>query len=337
MVLIMKALVFEKNGLENLRLQDVEKPKPGHHDVVIRVMAASVNPVDYFTVAYIRDVKPIPHIPGAEFAGVVEAVGDHVRDIRPGDRVAIYSRLFDGTCDMCLSGQEMLCRSGGIVGIVSNGGFAEYALVPERNVFKIGDRVDWDLAASLSVGALTAYHAIRMAGLSPGELVVVVGASGNTGVFAVQLAKMMGARVIAISRKQWLREFGADEVVDLSNARSTVERLSRGLMADVVIDPQGSETMSRSIELLGINGRIVTFGALTGNELKISIRDIYSKQIRIIGSTGGTRREMLDLVRLANEGRLRIKVWMRLGLERGVEAISSIFSKERDGKIMIAP
>lgn len=329
--------MFEKNGLENLKLQDVEKPKPGHHDVVIRVMAASVNPVDYFTIEYIKDVKPIPHIPGAEFAGVVEAVGDHVRDIKPGDRVAIYNRLFDGSCDMCLSGQEMLCRSGGLIGIASNGGFAEYALVPERNVFKIGDRVDWDLAASIPVGALTAYHAIRMAGLSPGELVVVVGASGNTGIFAVQLAKMMGARVIAISRKQWLREFGADEVVDLSNARSAVERLSGGLMADVVIDPQGSETMSRSIELLGVNGRIVTFGALTGNELKISIRDIYSKQIRIIGSTGGTRREMLDLVRLANEGRLRIRVWKRFGLEKSVEAISSIFSKERDGKIVIAP
>ncbi|MDT7894629.1 MAG: alcohol dehydrogenase catalytic domain-containing protein [Desulfurococcales archaeon] len=333
----MKALVFDRNGLENLRLANVETPKPGPHDVLVRVRAASVNPVDYFTVVGIRNVKPIPHIPGVEFAGIVEAVGDHVVDLKPGDRVAIYSRVFDGSCEMCLSGQEMLCRSGGIIGIVTNGGYAEYAVVPARNAFKIGDKIEWELAASLSVGALTAYHALRLAGVSPGELVVVVGASGNTGIFAVQLAKMIGARVVAISRKQWLRELGADEVVDMDRAREAVERISGGSMADVVVDPLGSETMSKSIGLLGVNGRIVTFGALTGDELRISVRELYSKQIRVIGSTGGTRREMLDLVKMANEGRLRIKIWRRYSLEQGVDALSNLFSKERDGKIMIIP
>jgi len=333
----MKALLFEKQGLENLRVADVEMPRPGPHDVLIRVRAASVNPVDYATVVGIRNVKPIPHIPGVEFTGVVEAVGEHVRDLKPGDRVAVYSRLFDGSCDMCLSGQEMLCRSGGLIGVVSNGGFAEYAVVPARNAMKVGDRVDWELAASLSVGALTAYHALRLAGVSPGELVVVVGASGNTGIFAVQLAKMMGARVVAISRKQWLRDLGADEVVDMAGAREAVERTSGGLMADVVIDPLGSETMTKSIGLLGVNGRLVTFGALTGDELRVSIREVYSKQIRIIGSTGGTRREMLDLIRMSSEGRLRIKVWRRYSIDQGAEALSALFSRERDGKIMIIP
>lgn len=333
----MRALVFDKNGLENLRVSDIEKPALDPHSVLVNVRAASVNPVDYATVVSIRNVTPIPHIPGVEFAGVVEAVGDHVREIKPGDRVAVYNRVFDGTCDMCLAGQEMLCRRGGLIGIVTNGGFAEYALVPARNVFKIGDNVSWELAASLSVGALTAYHALRRASVSPGEVVVVIGASGNTGMFAVQLAKMMGAKVVAVSRRQWLRDLGADEVVDLDNARSAVERISGGLMADVVIDPLGSQTMSRSIGLLGANGRIVTFGVLTGDELRISIREIYSRQLKIIGSTGGTRREMLDLVRMANEGRLRVKVWRSYDLERGVEALKNLYSSERDGKIMIIP
>lgn len=333
----MKALVFDKNGLENLRVMDVEKPSIDPHSVLIRVKAASVNPVDYATVVSIRNVSPIPHIPGVEFAGVVEAVGDHVRNVKPGDRVAVYNRLFDGVCDMCLAGQEMLCRKGGIIGIVSNGGFAEYAVVPAGNVFRIGDNVSWELAASLSVGALTAYHALKHASISPGEVVVVVGASGNTGMFAVQLAKMMGARVVAVSRKSWLREFGADEVVDLDNAYKVVERLSGGLMADVVIDPLGSQTMSKSISLLGANGRIVTFGVLTGDELKISIREIYSKQLRIIGSTGGTRREMLDLIKIADEEKLKVRIWRKYDLDRGVEALKNLFSSERDGKIMIMP
>ena len=333
----MKALVFDKNGLENLRVMDVEKPQLDPHAVLIRVKAASVNPVDYATVVSIRNVTPIPHIPGAEFAGIVEAVGDHVREVKPGDRVAVYSRLFDGSCDMCLAGQEMLCRKGGIIGVASNGGYAEYAVVPAKNVFKVSDNIEWELAASLSIGALTAYHALRLSSVSPGEIVVVVGASGNTGMFAVQLAKIMGARVVAVTRKQWLRELGADEVVDLDNAYKAVERISGGLMADVVVDPQGTQTISKSIKLLGTNGRIVTFGALTGDELKVSIREVYSKQLRIIGSTGGTRREMLDLIRMAEERKLRVKVWRSYDLDHGVDALRNLFSSERDGKIMILP
>ncbi|GAY25296.1 alcohol dehydrogenase [Desulfurococcaceae archaeon AG1] len=333
----MRALVFDKNGLENLKVMDVEKPQLDPHSVLIRVRAASVNPVDYATVVSIRNVTPIPHIPGAEFAGVVEAVGDHVKEVKPGDRVAVYSRLFDGSCDMCLAGQEMLCRKGGLIGIVSNGGYAEYAVVPAKNVFRVSDNIEWELAASLSIGALTAYHALRLASVSPGEVVVVVGASGNTGLFAVQLAKIMGAKVVAVTRKQWLREFGADEVVDLDNAYKAVERISGGSMADVVIDPQGTQTISKSIKLLGTNGRVVTFGALTGDELRISIREVFSKQLRIIGSTGGTRREMLDLVRMAEERKLRVKVWRSYDLDHGVDALKNLFSSERDGKIMILP
>jgi D-arabinose 1-dehydrogenase-like Zn-dependent alcohol dehydrogenase len=95
--------------------------------------------------------------------------------------------------------------------------------------------------------------------------------------------------------------------------------------------------MSKSIKLLGINGRIVTFGALTGGELRLSISEIYSKQIRLIGATGGTRKELLDLIKLANEGKLKVRVWRKYSLDQGVEALSNLFSRERDGRIMITP
>ncbi|MEM3832306.1 MAG: alcohol dehydrogenase catalytic domain-containing protein [Thermoprotei archaeon] len=331
----MKALMFEKNGLENLKVLDAEKPSLGSHEVLVKVVRASVNPIDYSTVTAIRNVRPLPHIPGAEFAGFIEKVGDHVVNVKPGDRVIVYNRIFDGTCDMCVSGYEMLCRNGGIIGVISNGGFAEYALVSENNVFKIEDNVDWDIAASLPVGALTSYHAFKQVSISPGDLVVVIGASGNTGIFAVQFAKMMGAKVVAVSRKQWIKDFGADEVTELQNASEIVERISDGKMADVVIDPLGSSTMEFSMKLLGLNGKLITFGALTGDELKVPIRTLYSRQLKLIGSTGGTRRELLDIIKLANDGKFKVKIWKKYNLDQGIEALVSLFSKDRDGKIMI--
>ena len=186
---LMKALIFEKSGLDNLRVQDVEKPSISPHDVLIQVTMAGVNPIDYRVVNSMPNVKPMPHIPGAEFAGIVDQVGDHVTSVRKGDRVTVYNRIFDSLCDMCLSNNEMLCRNGGMVGIITNGAYAEYAAVPEKNAFKIPDEVGWEVAASLPVAALTPYHALKEAELKAYENLVVFGASGNTGNFAIQFGK----------------------------------------------------------------------------------------------------------------------------------------------------
>ena len=130
----MKAAIFEKPGLENLKIKhDVELPKITDHDVLIRVKMAGVNPIDHITVSGIREIKPLPHIPGAETSGVVEEYGRHVKSLKKGDRVIVYNVVFDGMCDMCMSGDEMLCRNGGVIGVVTNGGFAEYIAVPEKS------------------------------------------------------------------------------------------------------------------------------------------------------------------------------------------------------------
>jgi D-arabinose 1-dehydrogenase-like Zn-dependent alcohol dehydrogenase len=102
-------------------------------------------------------VKPLPHIPGAEISGKIEKIGDHIEeaDLKEGDRVIVHGRVFDGTCDMCLDGLDMLCRNGGIASAITNGGFAEYIAIPQRNVFKIPDDLEWDIAASLPVTTLT--------------------------------------------------------------------------------------------------------------------------------------------------------------------------------------
>jgi NADPH:quinone reductase-like Zn-dependent oxidoreductase len=331
----MKALVFGKSGLENLEIRDVDTPSVELDDVLIKVKMAGVNPIDFRVVNTMPVVKPMPHIPGAEFAGIVDEVGGRVSALKKGDRVTVYGRFFDGLCDMCLSNSEMLCRNGGIMGVITNGGFAEYVAVPEKNVFKLPDDLSWEMAASLPVAALTPYHALKTSELTINEDLVVFGASGNTGMFAVQLGKKIGANVIAVSRKSWLKNFGADYVVSLENAIEKINEITSGKMADVVLNSLGSETWSISLEALGLNGRLVFFGTLTGGSVNLALDKIYGKQAKIIGTTGGTRKELKELIAIVNG--LKLRVWKKFKLDDGLNALKSLFSKERDGRILIEP
>jgi NADPH:quinone reductase-like Zn-dependent oxidoreductase len=119
---------------------------------------------------------------------------------------------------MCLNHSEMLCRNGGplnanIIGLITNGGFAEYIAVPEKNTFKIPDDMQWELAASIPTTTLTPYHALKQAALKIDDFLVIFGASGNTGMMATQLGKKMGAKVIAVSKDNWIKDFGADYII----------------------------------------------------------------------------------------------------------------------------
>jgi NADPH:quinone reductase-like Zn-dependent oxidoreductase len=331
----MKAAIFEKPGLENLKImQDIEEPKITDHDVLIKVNLSGVNPIDHFTVSGVRAPKPIPHIPGAETAGEVENIGKHVTSLKVGDRVVVYSRVFDGTCDMCLNGYEMLCRSGGIIGIMTNGGFAEYIAVPEKNVFKIPNDIVWELAASLPVTTITPYHALKEAALKVNESLLVFGASGNTGMMAIQFGKKMGAKVIAVSKHEWVKEFGADYVIsDYDKVAEKVNELTQGKMADVVLNSLGVQTWENSFASVGLNGRLVTFGGLTGADVKLNVQSLYSKQIKLIGSITGTRNDFREIIDMSKE--LKIRVWKRFKLDEAKDALQALFAKERDGRIML--
>ncbi len=328
----MKALVFDKSGIDNLKLREIEDPKLGAHDVLIRVTRSGVNPIDYFVVNFLP-VKPMPHIPGAEIAGVVEKVGEHVNTVKPGDKVVVYNRVYDGTCDMCLAGKEMLCRNGGIMSVITNGGWSEYFSVPEKNVIKVPSDMNWDLAASLPVAGLTAYHGYVEANLTPNDVVVVFGASGNTGMFAVQLAKKFGATVIAVTRKSWLKDYGADYVVDYSNVVEKVREITDGKMADVVVNSLGKQVWDLSLSVLGVNGRLVFYGTLTGADVNLNLSQIYGKHAKIIGTTGGTRKELTDLIRLCKD--CKVKVWKEFSLAEGAEALKLLNDSSRDGRLML--
>jgi NADPH:quinone reductase-like Zn-dependent oxidoreductase len=335
----MKAAIFEMPGLENLKVVDnAESPKNDDHNILIKVKMAGINPIDYFVVSgSLPKIEPIPHIPGAESCGIVEEVGSHVNEARimKGDRVVVHNKVFDGTCDMCLNGLDMICRNGGLIGAITNGGFAEYISVPETNVFKIPDNLDWDLAASLPVTSLTPYHALKEASLKINEYLLVFGASGNTGMIAVQIGKKIGARVIAISRDSWIKsEFGANYIIsDYDKVVEQVKEITQGKMADVVLNSLGIGTWDSSFASVGINGRWVAFGGLTGADVKLNVQSLYSKQIKLIGSTGGTRKEMQELIDISPE--LKVRVWKKFDLENVKEALQALFSKERDGRILL--
>src|SRR5919109_3902383 len=333
----MKAAIFEKPGLENLKVLDnVKEPEITDHDVLVRVKVAGVNPIDNFVVSgSLPKLIPLPnHIPGAEISGIVEELGSHVKknNLRKGDRVIVYAKMFDDACDMCLNGLDMVCRNGGIIGVITNGGFAEYISVPERNVFKIPGNLDWDIAASLPVTSLTPYHALNEASLKINEYLLVFGASGNTGMIAVQLGKKMGAKVIAVSKDNWIKgEFGADYIIsDYDKVAENVKEITEGKMADVVLNSLGVETWDSSFASVGINGRWVAFGGLTGADVKLNVQSLYSKQIKLIGSTGGTRKEMQELIDISPK--LRVRVWKKFDLENVKEALQALFAKERDGR-----
>ena len=334
---MMRAAVFDKPGIENLKVMDnVEKPKLANPDnVLIKVKVAGLNPIDNVVVSgSIPSVRPIPHIPGAEVSGIVDEIGSEVGGLKKGDRVVIHNKVFDGICDMCLSGLDMICRNGGLISVITNGGFAEYIVVPQRNVFKIPDDMDWDLAASLPVTVLTPFHALNEARMKINEFLLVFGATGNTGMIATQLGKRMGARVIAVSKEEWVRDFGADYIIrDYDRIVEQVREITSGKMADVVLNSLGVKTWDSSFESTGINGRLVSFGGLTGADVKLNIQSLYSRQIKLIGSTGGTRKELRDLI--DNHDKLQLKKWKRFDLDNVQEALHALFSKERSGRIFL--
>jgi D-arabinose 1-dehydrogenase-like Zn-dependent alcohol dehydrogenase len=332
----MREAIFERQGLDNLNVkEDVEQPTITDYDVLIEVKSAGVNPIDYLTVSNIPGIKPLPHIPGVEVTGIIEKVGDHVTALKEGDKVVVYNVIFDGTCDMCINGYEMLCRNAGILGVNTNGGFADYISASEKNVFKIPDNVQWDVAASLATTTKTPYHALRDASLKLNEFLVIFGASGNTGTMAVQFGKKMGARVIAVSKDSWIKtDFGADYIIsDYDKVVDQVQDITQGKMADVVLNSLGVNTWENSFSCVGLNGRWVTFGGLTGAEVKLNVQSLYSKQIKLIGSTGGTRKDFSEIIDMSSE--LKVRVWKRFKLENAKEALQALFAKERDGRILL--
>ncbi len=337
-------------GPERLELREVERPSPGPGEALVRVTYCGVNPIDRSVVGGRFSWLSLPHVQGTEIVGVVEAVGPLAEATAPaaGTPVAVAFRLFCGRCYYCLRGQEEACIADPrganaplAVGVVTPGGYAEYVCVPARNCLPLPAGLAPDAACTAVVDGATAWHLLARARLAPEERVLVVGATGGVGLYALQIARLHGARVAALTRgpakAQRLREFGIELVVDRS-AEDVVQRVrawTGGRGVDVVIDPLGAATWDTSLAVLAPLGRYATCGVLTGAEVQLNLAPLYAQQQEIVGSTGGTRAELLQVLDALAQGRLRSVIWRTYPFAEAPAALAALADETRLGKIVL--
>ncbi len=265
----MKAMVLHGPG-HPLRLEEVPRPQPGPNDVLVRVRACGVGLTVVNLIATPGRVTSYPRIPGHEIAGEVVAAGSEVSGVRPGQRVTNHFYLTCGQCRFCRSGRETLCLAPrGNVGAACDGGYAEYVVLPERNIVLIPDGVSDVDAAVASDAIATPYHACyKEARVGPGDSVLIIGAGGGVGIHMVQMARLCGGRVLAADigddKLALAQQWGADAVIDARRGELApqVKALTDGRGADAAVDVVGSrQTLEAAINSLAVGGRLVIVGA----------------------------------------------------------------------------
>lgn len=340
----MRALAMKGfGGLE--QIEAVEAPTPGlkaPDDVRVRIHAAALNRIDLFVLGGLPKAHyEFPHVLASDGAGVVESVAAGVTAVKPGDRVLINPGVSCGRCDPCRAGEQPLCRKYRILGEHIEGTAAEYVVVPEANVAVIGSNWTWAEAAAFPLATLTAWRMLTTrARLRAGETILVWGIGGGVGLAAVQIARLLGARVIATSssdaKLEVAQRLGAD--VLLNHATADVAREVRNLTrvgADVVLDSVGEKTWESSLKALRPMGRLVTCGATTGPHVSLDIRKLFWFQWSLLGSTMGNDREFREIVALGERGLLRPVVDSVVPLAEGAFAFARLAEGRQLGKLVI--
>lgn len=340
----MKAVVFsEHGGPQVLRLTDVPVPSIGPTDVLIRVRACALNHLDLWVRRGMPGVEiPMPHIPGSDIAGEIAKVGAEVTGLRVGDRVVLASGISCGTCEHCLAGRDNFCKQYTLFGYKVDGGYAEYVSAPAVNVFPMPSKLTFEEAAAIPLVFLTAWHMlVARANLKAGEDVLVLGGGSGVGSAAIQIAKLLGARVIAtagsVEKLARAHALGADDVISHAGRSfaKEVRRLTNKKGADVVFEHVGEVTWEESIKSLATGGRLVTCGATTGFEGKIDLRVLFSRQLSILGSYMGSKAEMIPVLEHFEGGLLKPVIDCVLPLEKAAEAHERLERGEQFGKIVL--
>jgi NADPH:quinone reductase-like Zn-dependent oxidoreductase len=340
----MKAVFFEKHGgNEVLQYGERPTPAPGPGEVRVAVRAAALNRLDVFVRNGIPEV-PLPQIPGADASGVVDALGEGVSGFTPGDRVLVQPGLFCGSCESCLAGEQSLCATYRILGEHTVGTFAEYSVVPARNLFPVPERLSFEEAAAFPLAYQTAWRMIvGRAAVRAGETVLIHGAGGGVAGAALEIALLCGARVLATSSGEdkiaRLRAAGIERAIDY--AKEDVGRAVRAHTAkrgvDVVVDTVGEATWMTSLRSAARGGRIVTCGATSGPNPKEEIRLIFWKQLSILGSTMANDHEFRALYDAVAAGKIRPRVDRVFPLSQASAAYEYMETGAQHGKIVLVP
>jgi NADPH:quinone reductase-like Zn-dependent oxidoreductase len=341
----MKAVLFyQHGGIDVLEYADFPDPKPGPGQVCVRLEAAALNRVDLWTRNGWPGIKlDYPHIPGADGAGVIWALGEGIEDWQIGERVVINSNLSCGKCDYCLAGQDNRCRQWHLLGETVRGTYAEYVVVPEVNLYRIPVGFEARAAAAAALVFHTAWHSlVTRAALRPGESVLVVGASGGVNTASIQIAKLAGAVVYVVgssTKKLELAEsLGADYLINRSEDEhwyKKVYELTAKRGVDVVVDNVGT-TFPLSFRAACKGGRILTVGNSGGAKFEIDNRFIFGKHLSILGSTMGTHRDFAEVMSLVFCGKLVPVLDLDFPLREAPAAQQRLESGEQMGKITLS-
>ncbi len=331
-------------GLEVLAYGDLPVPEPGPGEARVAVRAVALNHLDVFVRRGWKGLKlAFPHVVGSDAAGVVDAVGPGVEGLAVGDAVVLAAGWSCGRCRACLAGNEHLCRQYHLFGEHRGGAGAGRFVAPARNLLPKPDGLSFVDAAAVGVAYLTAWHMlVTRAQVRLGETVLVHGASAGVSVAGIRIARRLGARVIATTsspqKAARAQELGADAVIDY-----TREDLKARLKAlapegvEVVFEHPGAATFDLSVKALAQGGRVVTCGATTGPEVALDLRRLFMKQASLLGSTMGTRAELMAVLDEVAAGNLRVVVDRVLPLSEIHEGHRALESGAHFGKIVLEP
>ena len=341
----MKAAIFsEFGGPEVVRVEDVEAPVPGQGEVRILVKAAAMNHLDLWVRRGLPLPITMPHIGGSDMAGVVDQAGPDVQGFEVGTRVVVDPSLDYDWYDAAPSGPNLPGKDFRILGEHTQGGFAEYCVVPAANLVELPSAVPFETAAACSLVGVTAWRALmNRGGLRAGEKVLITGASGGVSTMAIQMAKVAGAQVFAVTKGNEsvarVQKLGADRVYDRERGEwgKEVFNDTGKTGVDLVLDSVGEAVWPACIRSLGVGGRLVTIGATTGAAGATEIRQVFWKQLTILGSTMGSPKEYREAMSLVFRGQVKPVIHSVLSLEEARRAHQMLEAGEVFGKIVLSP
>jgi NADPH:quinone reductase-like Zn-dependent oxidoreductase len=340
----MKAVrIHQFGGPEVLTYEDIPDPQPRKDQVLVKVKACSLNHLDLWVRKGLPGVK-LPHILGSDIAGEVVEVGEYAPVVKPGQRVLVAPMHFCGHCVKCLTGMQNQCREFTVLGNAVDGGNCELFAAPAASVIPIPDSLDFNQAASVPLVFVTAWHMlVGLAGVRPGQTVLVLGASSGVGIAAIQIAKLFRCRVITTAgdeaKLEKGRALGADHGINHYKQKISeeVRRITNKEGVDIVVEHVGAATWEESMKCLRAAGTLVTCGATTGPSVGIDLRHLFARQLRILGSYMGTMGQLHEVLGHVFAGRLKPVVDRTFPLGEIRAAHEYLEKSQMFGKVIVSP
>ncbi|MBI2677467.1 MAG: zinc-binding dehydrogenase [Candidatus Koribacter versatilis] len=340
----MKAVRFhEFGGAEVLKYEDVPDPKVRKDQVLVKVKACALNHLDIWIRKGLPEVK-VPHVNGSDVAGDIVEVGEYITDLKPGQRVLLAPMTFCNQCEACMRGQQNFCRQFTVLGYLNDGGNCELIAVPRVSVVPIPSELTYDEAASVPLVFLTAWHMlVTRAQIRAGQIVLVLGAGSGVGSAAIQVAKLMGCKVITTAgdeaKMDQGRELGADYTINHYRQKISdeVKKITAKAGVDVVFEHVGKATWDESVKALKPGGTLVTCGNTTGFDVGLDLRFLFSRQLNLLGSYMGTMGELLEVLKFVFNGTLKPVVDKTFPLREARAAHERLEKREQFGKVVLNP